>query len=318
MTEDGVLEHSLLPRMTGSCSDRAIYSTGNRWMLSGKRASFLCVSPTLKGLGEISFTASSDSVMSVKGTKSGSEQGFSMVELLVIVAVIAIVMMLLLPALQRAKNKGLDIVCMSNLMQFGKAGHMYWGDNDGRAFPYRDEQLEDGDVYWFGWLQRGAEGERRFDTTKGALHQYIVGTGVEVCPRLDFINDRFKLKATGAAYGYGYNLHLAGGMNGSPVLISSLASPSTTAFLADAAQVNTFQAPASKENPMIEEFYYVNSREKTAHFRHSEKVCVVFGDGSVSLNEFADGSIDDRMPDQWIGRLPSTMLKVKPAAEAGN
>ena len=62
--------------------------------------------------------------MSVKGTKSGSEQGFSMVELLVIVAVIAIVMMLLLPALQRAKNKGLDIVCMSNLMQFGKAGHM--------------------------------------------------------------------------------------------------------------------------------------------------------------------------------------------------
>ena len=96
--------------------------------------------------------------MSVKGTKSGSEQGFSMVELLVIMAIIAIVMMLLLPALQRAKNKGLDIVCMSNLMQFGKAGHMYWGDNDGRAFPYRDEQLEDGDVYWFGWLQRGPKG----------------------------------------------------------------------------------------------------------------------------------------------------------------
>ena len=219
--------------------------------------------------------------MSDKGTKSGSEQGFSMVELLVIMAIIAILMMLLLPALQRAKNKGLDIVCMSNLMQFGKAGHMYWGDNDGRAFPYRDEQLEDGDVYWFGWLQRGAEGERRFDTTKGALHQYIVGAGVEVCPRLDFINDRFKLKATGTAYGYGYNLHLAGGMNGSPVLISSLASPSTTAFLADAAQVNTFQAPASKENPMIEEFYYVNNREKTAHFRHSEKGCVVFCYGSV-------------------------------------
>ena len=69
---------------------------------------------------------------------------------------------------------------------------------------------------------------------------------------------------------------------------------------------------------MIEEFYYVNNREKTAHFRHSEKGCVVFGDGSVSLNEFAEGSIDDRMPDQWIARLPSTMLEVKPAAEAGN
>ena len=68
--------------------------------------------------------------MSVKGTKSGSEQGFSMVELLVIVAVIAIVMMFLLPALQMAKNKGLDAVCMTNLKQFGLAGYMYWGDND--------------------------------------------------------------------------------------------------------------------------------------------------------------------------------------------
>ena len=73
--------------------------------------------------------------MSDKGTKSGSEQGFSMVELLVIMAIIAILMMLLLPVLQRAKHKGLDAVCMSNLKQFGLAGHMYWGDNDGRAFP---------------------------------------------------------------------------------------------------------------------------------------------------------------------------------------
>ena len=69
---------------------------------------------------------------------------------------------------------------------------------------------------------------------------------------------------------------------------------------------------------MIEEFYYVNSREKTAHFRHSEKGCVVFGDGSVSLNEFPEGSIDDRMPDQWIGSLPSRMLEVNPATEAEN
>lgn len=69
---------------------------------------------------------------------------------------------------------------------------------------------------------------------------------------------------------------------------------------------------------MIEEFYYVNSREKTAHFRHSEKGCVVFGDGSVSLNVFAEGSIDDRMPDQSIGRLPSDMLEVNRSAEADN
>ena len=93
--------------------------------------------------------------------------------------------------------------------------------------------------------------------------------------------------------------------------MESLASPSVIAFLADAAQVNTFQAPASKENPMIEEFYYVNDREKTAHFRHSKMGYVSFCDGSVALKGFALGSLDDRMPDQWVGRLPSSMLKTK-------
>ncbi|MBO60657.1 MAG: hypothetical protein CMO63_01620 [Verrucomicrobiales bacterium] len=253
-------------------------------------------------------------------TRSKNEQGFTAVELLVIVAIIFILMLLLLPVLQRMKMKGLDTVCMSNLKQFGLAGNMYWADNDGKSFPYRGDQLDDGQIYWFGWLQSGTEGERRFDAAKGVLHPYIDAEGVQVCPRLDFINDRFKLKATGAAYGYGYNLHLAGGMNSNPVLMESIKSPSDIVFLADAAQVNTFQAPASRENPMIEEFYYVNDREKTTHFRHGEKSYAVFCDGSVSLQTYAEGSIDDRMPDQWVGRLPSAMLQVSPvpAAEVQN
>ena len=69
---------------------------------------------------------------------------------------------------------------------------------------------------------------------------------------------------------------------------------------------------------MIEEFYYVNNREKTAHFRHSEKGCVVFCDGSVSLNGFDEGSIDNRMPNQSIGRLPSEMLEMNRTAETDN
>ena len=224
-------------------------------------------------------------------------------------AVIMILMLLLLPVLQRMKLKGQDTICMSNLRQFGLAGQMYWGDNAGKAFPFRGEATDGGDVYWFGWLQRGGEGERQFDASKGALHQYIGDVGIQTCPLLDYIHDRFKLKATGAAFGYGYNLHLAGGVSGEPVLMETLTSPSAIAFLADAAQVNTFQAPASKEYPMIEEFYYVNDREKTAHFRHSKMGYVSFCDGSVALKGFAEGSLDERMPDQWIGRLPSSMLR---------
>jgi len=243
-------------------------------------------------------------------SQSKNEIGFTAVELLVIMAIIFILMMIMLPVLQSMKMKTLDTVCMSNLRQFGLAGNMYWSDNDGRTFSFRSEQEEDGQVYWFGWMQSGSEGERRFDATKGALYPYIKDVDIRVCSRLDFINDRFKLKATGASYGYGYNLHLAGGVSGNPVLIESVKKPSSIVFLADAAQVNTFQTPASKDNPMLEEFYYVNDREKTAHFRHDAKGYAVFCDGSVSLQAYSSGSIDNRMPNQWVGRLPSAMLKV--------
>ena len=238
-------------------------------------------------------------------------RGFTIIELLVVISILAILTGLLLPVLQRARLKGLDTHCMSNLRQLSLAGQMYWDDNNSQAFSYRGNSLNGGNTYWFGWLGRGDEGKRRFDISKGVLYKYIKNSSIQTCARLDYINHEFKLKATGAAYGYGYNLHLDGGSSLKPVVMTTLSSPSTVAFLADAAQVNTFQSPASKNNPMIEEFYYVNSREQTAHFRHNKESYVAFCDGRVELVGFSSGSIDYRLPEQWIGRLPSKVLLLK-------
>jgi len=238
-------------------------------------------------------------------------RGFTIIELLVVISILAILTGLLLPVLQRARLKGLDTHCMSNLRQLSLAGQMYWDDNNSQAFSYWGNSLNGGNTYWFGWLGRGDEGKRRFDISKGVLYKYLKNSSIQTCARLDYINDEFKLKATGASYGYGYNLHLDGGSSLKPVVMTSLSSPSTVAFLADAAQVNTFQSPASKNNPMIEEFYYVNSREQTAHFRHNKESYVAFCDGRVELVGFSSGSIDHRLPEQWIGRLPSKVLLLK-------
>ncbi len=60
---------------------------------------------------------------------------FTLVELLVVVAIIAILAALLLPVLQKAKVAANEVICQSNLKQIGMAGLMYAGDFDNHVPP---------------------------------------------------------------------------------------------------------------------------------------------------------------------------------------
>ena len=60
-----------------------------------------------------------------------SNRGFSIIELLVVVAIIAILMALLFPAFAAARRRVLQTSCASNLRQLGMAISMYAQDHDG-------------------------------------------------------------------------------------------------------------------------------------------------------------------------------------------
>ena len=53
-----------------------------------------------------------------------------MIELLVVIAIIALLMAILMPALQRARKQSKGVVCRSNLKQAGMAANLYAEDHD--------------------------------------------------------------------------------------------------------------------------------------------------------------------------------------------
>jgi len=65
-----------------------------------------------------------------KRTVNKGARGFTLVELLVVVAIIALLMAILMPALQRGKKQAEKVKCRSNLRQVGPVMYVYLQEND--------------------------------------------------------------------------------------------------------------------------------------------------------------------------------------------
>ena len=242
-----------------------------------------------------------------------SAPGFTLIELLVVIAIVAILAAMLLPVLGKAKLTAQRADCIGNLRQLGVAAELYWDDCGGNGFPLWTAANSAGKTWWFGWLASGADGQRAFDLSAGALFPYLHGSDVRLCPLLNpAANPQFQPKGTNTIFSYGCNRYLFPAPAQPAVNASRIPQPTETAVFADAASVDNFLQAAVE----LKEWYYLDletnyasaNNYPNAHFRHSQKANVTFADGHVGAEAMVAGSLDQHLPNQNVGQLRPEIL----------
>ena len=117
-------------------------------------------------------------------TKLGTKRAFTLIELLVVIAIIALLLAIIMPALNKAKEAAQQIICKSNLRQYGLCGILYLEDNDTK-FPWPWHT-----IYWrpatlpnSGCLWHNADIHP--DDQPGQLWPYLENKKVNLCPVFD-------------------------------------------------------------------------------------------------------------------------------------
>ncbi len=141
-------------------------------------------------------------------SKARGRSGLTLVETMVVVAVIAMLLGIMAPALRSSRGTARRVTCSSNVRQLLLANDVYAAEHAGRYAPGAARFLEN--VHrWHG--ARSATNEP-FDARDGALTAYLSGEGtstmVRECP--SFSQSLEALAESGAGFeraagGYGYN-----------------------------------------------------------------------------------------------------------------
>ena len=115
-----------------------------------------------------------------------TKKAFTLIELLVVISVIALLLSILMPSLQKIKERAQFIICQSNLHSYGVIGVMYTADNSGKfPDPWKSIYSEtwfDGEIQRYCRWHNADYDLEVYPEYAGPLWPYLQTKKVNMCP----------------------------------------------------------------------------------------------------------------------------------------
>ena len=233
-----------------------------------------------------------------------------------VIAIIAILAAMLLPALAKAKKKAQGIQCQNNMRQLGLAWIMYYTDNKGLLANNGDEGDEpaapdpSSDPQWCPGRMDAGNGTQPTNTAwlmTGQIYQYIKQPGVYRCPAdvSTYVTASTTVNAMGGAGDARVrSMSMNGYMNGSPDYAYA---KGFTVYTKDTALVHPGAVNLwvfIDENPYsINDAFFVNNPNNTANpptgntwvdcpaSYHNGACGIAFADGHAIIKKWRDSTV---------------------------